>query len=76
MKIKKYHERSNPSAGVHISSIEATIVFVTVKTKKRHPWLAQDTVHSLLRDSWSNATNWLVGSYLLMPDHLHLFCAP
>jgi len=22
------------------------------------------------------ATAWLVGYYLLMPDHLHLFCAP
>jgi hypothetical protein len=26
--------------------------------------------------AWLNATAWLVGDYLLMPDHLHLFCAP
>ena len=26
--------------------------------------------------TWSEATAWLVGDYLLMPDHLHLFCAP
>jgi len=25
---------------------------------------------------WNKAQAWLVGYYLLMPDHLHLFCAP
>jgi putative transposase len=30
-----------------------------------------------LHEIWQNtATAWLVGDYLLMPDHLHLFCAP
>jgi putative transposase len=26
---------------------------------------------------WQNeATAWYVGHYLIMPDHLHFFCAP
>jgi len=29
-----------------------------------------------LRAAWQSAQAWLVGYYLLMPDHAHLFCAP
>jgi putative transposase len=29
-----------------------------------------------LRAAWQSAQVWLVGYYLLMPDHVHLFCAP
>ena len=40
-------------------------------------WLAQPAVHHALHDIWlGQATTWLVSDYLLMPDHLHLFCAP
>jgi hypothetical protein len=39
--------------------------------------LAQPSVQRTLHDIWQNtATAWLVSDYLLMPDHLHLFCAP
>jgi putative transposase len=30
----------------------------------------------LIREIWSAATFWLVGRYVLMPDHIHFFCAP
>ncbi|MCX7969539.1 MAG: transposase [Armatimonadetes bacterium] len=54
-----------------------TIILVTVCTKNREPWLANETVHKLLRQIWAEeATAWLVGRYVLMPDHLHLFAAP
>jgi putative transposase len=34
-------------------------------------------VQRALHDIWRDiATAWLVSDYLLMPDHLHLFCAP
>ena len=34
-------------------------------------------VQRALHDIWEyTATAWLVSDYLLMPDHLHLFCAP
>jgi putative transposase len=33
-------------------------------------------IQNALVDLWKKADAWLVGYYLLMPDHLHLFCAP
>lgn len=33
-------------------------------------------MHELLLRAWSSAVDWRVGRYVLMPDHLHLFCAP
>jgi REP element-mobilizing transposase RayT len=38
--------------------------------------LASDRTHDLLRQTWSNATFWQVGRYVIMPDHVHFFCAP
>ena len=26
--------------------------------------------------AWTEANAWLVGAYVMMPDHIHLFCAP
>jgi putative transposase len=49
---------------------------VTVCTKDRVPWLACHEAHRLLSDIWRQADAWLVGNYVLMPDHLHLFAAP
>jgi len=68
--------RRKPAAGVHIHLGEPTIVFVTVCSEKRVPWIAQSEVHELLLETWGEAEAWLVGYYLLMPDHMHLFCAP
>jgi len=52
------------------------IVYLTVCTKDRKPLLAREAAHLLLRDAWAAADGWLVGRYVIMPDHLHLFCAP
>ena len=71
-----YHTRQKPAQGVHIYSGQPTIVFVTACTKDRVPWLACDEAHRLLADVWRRADAWLVGNYVLMPDHLHLFAAP
>jgi putative transposase len=69
--------RRHPVHGVRIDLANSTIVFLTVCAKGRFPWLAQDNVQTSLVEIWQNqATAWLVGEYLLMPDHLHLFCAP
>jgi REP element-mobilizing transposase RayT len=54
----------------------AILVFLTVCTRDRKPILADPAVHALLRESWSLARDWRVGRYVLMPDHMHLFCAP
>jgi len=69
-------DRRNPSPSVHVHLGKSNIVLLTVTTEKRAPWLANETAHQLLHQTWTAATAWLVGDYLLMPDHLHLFCAP
>ena len=56
--------------------IKAVLQFVTVCVDKRRPLLARPEIVSLLLDSWRKADRWLVGRYVVMPDHLHLFCAP
>jgi putative transposase len=68
--------RKHPARGVHIYSGQPTIVFLTLCAEGRKTWLAAPAVHESLRAAWQSAQTWLVGYYLLMPDHLHLFCAP
>ena len=69
--------RHTPAKGVHVSLSGPSWVFLTVCTEKRGRWLAQSSIHRALHDIWKRiATAWLVSDYLLMPDHLHLFCAP
>ena len=53
-----------------------TILFLTVCTRDKKPILANEAVHNTLREAWKAADSWLVGRYVLMPDHLHLFCSP
>jgi len=68
--------RHRPASGVFVSSLGPTIVFVTVCTSDRQPWLAQPVAHDALQLVWRAAHAWLIGRYLLMPDHMHFFCAP
>ena len=68
--------RRKPAQGVHIDFNQPTVVFVTACTKDRVPWLACAEAHRLLAEVWRRADAWLVGNYVLMPDHLHLFAAP
>jgi putative transposase len=69
-------ERKKPGHGVLIDQSRPTIVFLTVCTKNRAPWLATRENHHTLRQVWQESDAWLVGRYVLMPDHLHLFAAP
>jgi REP element-mobilizing transposase RayT len=52
------------------------IVFLTCCTKNRRSCLDQQRVHDALCEAWQRADQWQVGRYVLMPDHVHLFCAP
>jgi putative transposase len=54
----------------------AIIVFLTVCTKDRQRVLANEALHESVRTAWTCAAHWLVGRYVIMPDHVHLFCAP
>ena len=64
----------------HFAPIErhntAIILFVTICTRERRPLLANPRTHELLRIAWQTQPSWLVGRYIVMPDHIHLFCAP
>ena len=68
--------RSHPAEGVLIFRDQPTIVFVTICSRKRRSHLANDSVHNALVESWHAAMAWPVGFCLIMPDHVHLFCAP
>jgi putative transposase len=52
------------------------ILFLTVCTKDRKKLLANDLVHDALLSAWKLADGYLVGRYIILPDHLHLFCTP
>jgi REP element-mobilizing transposase RayT len=52
------------------------IVFLTVISKGRKPILADVDAHLSVLNAWRTAKTWLVGRYVVMPDHVHLFCAP
>jgi len=69
-------QRRTPASGVFVSQCGPTIVYLTVCTLNRVPWLAQESAHDTVRRVWAEAKAWSVGYYLLMPDHAHLFCSP
>jgi putative transposase len=69
-------ERKQLARGVFEQFNEPTIVFITVCTKDRVPWLANGDVHRALVALWKEVTAWLVGRYVVMPDHLHFFASP
>jgi REP element-mobilizing transposase RayT len=52
------------------------VVFVTVCTQDRKRFLAREDAVAVLRAAWVEADAWVVGRYVVMPDHLHLFCSP
>ena len=65
---------------VHFAPLESgnrpVVIFLTACTRNRRPLLATPEAHAAIVDSWSRATHWLVGRYVIMPYHLHLFSSP
>ncbi len=54
------------------------VFFITVCVRQRRTVLADARATRLLRAEWENASarhGWLVGRYVVMPDHVHFFCA-
>ena len=62
--------------GVHDQRRRGTIVFLTVCTAHRQRILLNAATVPLLRSAWQKADSWMVGRWVVMPDHLHLFCSP
>lgn len=53
--------------------------FITTCVAARRPLLARPEVHDVLRVEWygiSERYDWLVGRYVIMPDHVHFFVTP
>jgi REP element-mobilizing transposase RayT len=65
---------------VHLPNLqrhnEPVIIFLTVCTHDRRPRLANAAIEEMLVKAWGLSRQWRVGRYLVMPDHLHLFCSP
>ena len=55
---------------------EPVIVLVTVCVACRREILNQAPVRDALLSAWHDAGDWVVGTYVVMPDHVHVFCAP
>ncbi len=55
---------------------EPIIIFLTVCSKDRKRIFACSDAAEVIVAAWRDAKSWHVGRYVLMPDHIHLFCAP
>lgn len=55
---------------------EPIVVQVNVCTQGRRAVLACESGHALCRKIWQEADYWQVGQYVIMPEHIHLFCTP
>src|SRR5437868_8803803 len=80
---RRRHTRSKRDWSSDVCSsdlwIEFPIYFVTACTFRRRPMLARDAVAAILVDELRGARErhgWVIGSYVVMPDHMHFFCAP
>ena len=62
-----------PVHGVKFVEGQPTVIFDAICTKEKMPWLASEIVHQQLVKIWKEARFWLVGRYVIMPDHIHLF---
>lgn len=59
--------------------LDPGIFFVTTCTRDRKAILAAEQVVEILIQEWRSGCEryrWHVGRYVIMPDHMHLFCAP
>ncbi len=54
---------------------ENALIFLTVCSKNRAKVVANEKVHRELRNLWSDASQWIVGPYVLMEEHVHLIIA-
>ena len=73
----RLRKRQSPA---HLPVVErhngSIIVFVTVCTQDKKPVLARPDAVEVLRQAWAKADVWRVGRWVVMPDHVHVFCAP
>jgi len=73
----RFPKRKRPPHYAAFDRDEASAIhFVTVCTKDRRPLLASPEAHSAIIAAWKTAGAFKVGRYVILPDHVHLFCSP
>jgi REP element-mobilizing transposase RayT len=58
---------------------DTPIFFITNCTFKRKNLLDRKEISEILISEWREAKDrhgWAIGSYVIMPDHIHFFCCP
>ena len=74
------NEKGYPRRPPRLSRIfdQSPLYFVTFNTWQRRPLLANDAVHESFRGYAikNKERGFAVGRYVIMPDHIHLFCSP
>jgi putative transposase len=68
--------RAPPHLAIVDRGNRPNIIYLTVCTWNREPILASHSMYDLLIEMWEKAHTWLVGHFVILPDHIHLFCAP
>ena len=72
MRVRKHLKR------LDTISVAVPVYFVTICVADRRPLLANDEAADILRSEWQAASGrygWTVGRFVVMPDHVHFFCA-
>ena len=72
----RFRKRPSKNSVLLAHDNRAIILFVTVVTNLRQTVLDNKIALDCIIDAWRKADNWLVGRYVIMPDHIHFFCAP
>src|SRR5690348_7621314 len=75
--------RPSPQMHKHLSRldhvwIESPVYFVTTCTFHRRRIVTSPAVGAILTNEWKAAHDrhrWAIGRYVIMPDHVHFFCA-
>ena len=69
--------RKTPAGGAQTLLGQPSICFVTANAQDRTPWMNRREVQASLAEIWRDpASAWLVGYYLIMPDHVHFATPP
>ncbi|MEI7880725.1 MAG: transposase [bacterium] len=70
-------DRNYPAHPVPVSRHNTCIILhVTICTHQRKAILTDQKFHACLRGKWTEAKHWRVGNYVIMADHIHMFCIP
>jgi putative transposase len=70
---ERRHPAHHPPLENHNKPI---ILFLTVCAHHRRKILANNCMQNALLKAWNSSNQWMVGRYVIMPDHIHLFCSP